>query len=255
MNCEEAERFLDAYLDGELELNERLELEEHLSLCTSCWCLAQERRDTRSFFRSSAPTFKAPPGLRSRVLATVRRNEARPAFDFLRHRWVLAVAVFAVFVLGSSLVLNRFYPDVGKEISRQAVLLYSRSLSADHLVEVASTNPQVVKSWLAAKLKFSPPVAAFPTSSHVLWGGRIDVIRDRSVATIVYKNEKDVVTLFCWPPDKEQLSQGDDTIEGCHVCTWSNAECNYILVSKLSASEMDGVMDSLRDQIQSGAYF
>jgi anti-sigma factor RsiW len=255
MNCEEAERFLDAYLDSELELNEGIELEEHLSLCTSCWCLAQEGRDSRSFFMSSAPTFKAPPGLRSRVLATVRRNEARPAFDFLRHRWVFAFAVFAAFVLGLSLVLNSLYPDVGKEVSRQAVLRYSRSLSADHLVEVASTNPQVVKSWLAAKLKFSPPVAGFPASSYALLGGRIDVIRNRSVATVVYQKEKDVVTLFCWPPNKEQLSQGDDTIDGYHVCTWSNSECNYILVSKLSDSEMDGVMDSLRDQIQSGAYF
>ena len=29
MNCEEADRFLDAYLDGELEPGKRAELEQH----------------------------------------------------------------------------------------------------------------------------------------------------------------------------------------------------------------------------------
>ena len=101
MNCEETERYLDPYLDRELELNQRLELEGHLSLCTSCWCLAQERKDSRFFFRSSAPTYKAPPELRSRVLATVRQSEARRHLTFLRHRWVFAAAAFvAGFVFG-----------------------------------------------------------------------------------------------------------------------------------------------------------
>ena len=36
MNCDEAERFLDAYLDGELELSQQLELEQHLSGCPEC---------------------------------------------------------------------------------------------------------------------------------------------------------------------------------------------------------------------------
>ena len=83
----------------------------------------------------------------------------------------------------------------------------------------------------------------------------MDVIKNRSVAALVYKNDKDVVTLFCWPPKKEHLSKSDHLIEGYHVSTWSNAECNYILVSKLSDRDMDEFVDSFRVQIQSGAYF
>jgi len=36
MDCEEAKRFLDAYLDGGLDLRRHLELEQHLSFCQSC---------------------------------------------------------------------------------------------------------------------------------------------------------------------------------------------------------------------------
>jgi anti-sigma factor RsiW len=134
-------------------------------------------------------------------------------------------------------------------------LRHSQSISADHLVDVASANPQVVKSWLTGKLDFSPPVVGSPASGYSLLGGRLDVIQNRSVATVVYKNDKDVVVLFCWPPKKEHLLTGDYFVEGYHACTWSNAECNYILISKLSRRETDEFVDSFRDQVQAGAYF
>ncbi len=76
MKCEEAGRFLDAYLDNELELSRRIELERHLSLCLSCWSLVLERQKFRAFFRASAPKYKAPPQLRIKVLAAARREKA-----------------------------------------------------------------------------------------------------------------------------------------------------------------------------------
>ena len=186
MNCEEANRLLEAYLDRELDLRRHLELEQHLSLCLSCQSLAQEREELRFFSLANAQTFKAPPQLRANVLAAVRREKAKLTFALLRQPWVYAAAVFA---LSLSLALNILFPDAGKEVSREAVLRSSRSIFADHLVDVASANPQVVKSWLTAKLDFSPPVVGFPASGYSLLGGRVDVIQNRSVATVVYKND------------------------------------------------------------------
>jgi anti-sigma factor RsiW len=252
MNCEEAGRLLDPYLDGELEVNPRRELEQHLSRCPSCCCLAQQGQESRFFFRASARTYKAPPQLRTKVLAAVRREKAKQTYAFLRQPLVY---VAAGFVLSLSLALNILFPDVGNEDSRQAVLRHSGSISADHLVDVASGNPRVVKSWLTAKLDFSPPVIGFPSSAYSLLGGRVDVIQNRSVATVVYKNDKDVVSLFCWPTKKEQLSQRDYFTGDYHVCAWSNAECNYILISKRSGRKIEEFVDLFRDQVQSGAIY
>ena len=249
MNCEEAGRLLDTYLDSELEINSRFELEQHLNRCPSCSCLAQEEQEFRFFFRTSARTFEAPSQLRTKVLATVRREKAKPTYAFLRQPLVYAAAVF---VLSLSLALNILFPDAGKEDSHQAVLRHSGSISAAHLVDVLSANPQVVKSWLTEKLDFSPPVIGFPSSEYSLLGGRVDVIHNRLVATVVYKSDKEVVSLFCWPTKKELLSQRDYFTGGYHVCTWSNAECNYILVSKLSDRKMDEFVDLFRDPVQSG---
>jgi mycothiol system anti-sigma-R factor len=252
MKCEEVHPFLDTYLDGELDSARQLEVEEHLALCPICQSQVEERREFRSFFAANVAGDKAPPQLEAKVLAAVRRAQAqqKPALSWLPWAYATAVVVVSVF-----LALKILFPDAEKELSQQAVLRHSYSLSGEHLVDVASPNPAIVKPWLTARLNFAPPVVGSPASGYSLVGGRIDVIQNRSVATLVYKHDKDVVTLFCWPPDKERLSKTDRSIEGYRVSTWGNAQCNYILVSQLSDRAMDEFTDSFRVRIQSGAYF
>jgi anti-sigma factor RsiW len=132
MNCEEAHRLLDAYLDRELDLRRRLELEQHLSLCLSCQSLAQELEEFQLLFLASAQTSKAPPQLRANVSAAVRRERAKHSFAFLRQPWVYAAAVV---VLSLFLALNILLPDARGELSRHAVLRL-RSLAPDHPVDV-----------------------------------------------------------------------------------------------------------------------
>src|ERR1700746_1630571 len=101
MNCDEAEGFLDAYLDGELELSEQLELEQHLSGCLECQAVLKERREFRAFFTAAAPSFKAPPELREKVLAITQEEPAlaKPKvrqFPLRRRPWLYAAALLAL---------------------------------------------------------------------------------------------------------------------------------------------------------------
>ena len=245
MKCEEIHLFLDAYLDGELDSARDLEAEEHLALCPACQSLVEERREFRSFFAANVACDKTPPQLEAKVLAALRRAQAqqKPALSWQPWVYATAAAVLSLF-----LAVKVLFPDAEKELSRQAVLRHFHSLSGEHLVEVASPNPAVVKPWLTARLDFAPPVVGCLSSGYSLVGGRIDVIQNRSVATLVYKHDQDVVTLFCWPPGKESLSKTDRSFEGYRVYTWSNAQCNYILVSQLSDHAMDEFTDSFRNR-------
>ena len=252
MKCEEIDHFIDTYLDSELDFARRVELEQHLASCPSCRSLLEERRAFRAFFAAALREYKAPPQLETKVLAAMRRAPAKEKFSLWRQPWIYATAVV---VLSVCLALKILFPDAEKEFSRQAVLRHSRSLSTSHFVDVASPNPAVVKPWLTARLDFVPPVVGSPASEYSLVGGRVDEIENRSVATLVYKHDNEVVSLFCWPPDKDHLSTSERSIEGYRVATWSNAQCNYVLVSKLSDRAMHDFMDSFRVHIQSGAYF
>ena len=221
--------------------------------CASLWWRSVENSELS--FAGGGPKYKAPPQLEAKVLAAVRQEQARPKPPFFWQPWVCATAAAAVAAVGVFLALHLLFPDIESELSKRAVLRHSQSLSGEHLVDVASPDPAVVKSWLTARLDFDPPIVVSPASGYSLLGGRVDRIQNRPVATLVYKRDNAVVTLFCWPPNKEQLSTRYQSIEGCRVATWSNAECNYILVSSLSDSAMDEFMDSFRVRIQSGAYF
>lgn len=75
MNCEEADCFLDAYLDGELESDWKLEIGRHVSFCRACRFSLHERQELRALFRANAPRFKAPAQLRIKVLVTTRLEQ------------------------------------------------------------------------------------------------------------------------------------------------------------------------------------
>jgi len=248
MNCEEVDRFLDVYLDGELNSGQALELEQHFSHCQSCKSLAKERREFLAFFKACAPAYKPPPQLRAKLLAKLRGETPKRTFTFLRSPWIYAAAAL---VLGSFLALDILFRDSGREVSREAVLYHFHSLTGTHPLDVASDQPQAVKSWLTAKLAFSPPVVGSPASGCSLIGARLGVIQNRFVAVLVYKHAKDVASLFCWPQKNDRLPNSDQFIEGYHAYTWSNATWNYVLVSKLSEREMDEFEDSFRGDVSS----
>ena len=178
-------------------------------------------------------------------------EKVKPAYRFWREPWVYAAAAVLVALC---VALTILFPDNGKEFSALAVLNHSRSLTGNDLVDVASADPGVLKPWLTAKLDFSPPVVDLPGSGYRLVGGRIAVIKDRPVAAVVYKRKGEVVTLYCWPANRDLVSNGNYLIQGYSACTWSNAECNYIVVSKLDSHELGQFADLFRDRIQSNPY-
>src|SRR6266478_3188075 len=77
MSCEELDHLIDPYLDRELDPGESLRLEQHLSDCPTCRSFLQECLDFRTFFRSNAPVYAAPPQLRAKVLANIQRERLK----------------------------------------------------------------------------------------------------------------------------------------------------------------------------------
>jgi hypothetical protein len=43
-------------------------------------------------------------------------------------------------------------------------------------------------------------------------------------------------------------------IDGYRVCTWSSAQCNYIVVSEQNSLGLSEFVDSFRDHLQSNPY-
>lgn len=70
ITCAEAVRELWEYLDGELPLENRAAIEEHLTFCRRCCGEAEFASELRSFLARGAAE-EVPEEVRARLLATI----------------------------------------------------------------------------------------------------------------------------------------------------------------------------------------
>ncbi|OLB34893.1 MAG: hypothetical protein AUH11_16550 [Acidobacteria bacterium 13_2_20CM_57_17] len=73
MNCKNVIREISDYIDGDLDLSVRQELERHLEHCTECKIVVDQTRMTVQLFCDSRP-IELPGDVKSRLHDALRRN-------------------------------------------------------------------------------------------------------------------------------------------------------------------------------------
>jgi anti-sigma factor RsiW len=243
MNCREAEGLLGAYLDQELDIVHSLDVEAHARECPACAASLRRHEAVRGAVASHAPYYTAPPELRARI---ERRAAAhfglveRPGLSsWWSGRWLALAASVAAVALIVWRVAPSPLPPGSRDIAREVVDGHVRSLLAQHLIDVESSDRHTVKPWFAGKLDFAPDVRDLEASGFTLAGGRLDYLHGRSVAAVVYRRRQHVINLFLWPahdPDRPPRSESRD---GFHVVSWIRGGMNYWAVSDLNGQELE----------------
>jgi anti-sigma factor RsiW len=250
MNCDEAGRLLDAYLDGELELTRQLDLEVHLAACATCKAAAESALDFGSTIRMNIPVNKAPPELKARIRAALRK-ECRSQLDWVSaYRRLLAIAA-AIVVVGLLLAWAwiAFSHGRDQELIAEAVSAHRRSLLVNHLLDITSSDQQTVRSWFTGKFQHSLPVADLTQAGYKLVGGRIDLLANSPVAAIVYEHENHFINVFVWPIGHRSIDLDDQSSQGYSLCGWNKSGLNYLIVSELTGQDMEKFEDQFRAQM------
>src|SRR5437016_12059251 len=169
---------LEAYLDGELGFERTLEVEAHLASCRVCSSEVQSWKDIRPAIHATDLYRRAPAHLEDKLRKLLPQGRTERMPWFRRSIWAACGAAFATAVLLISFFVTR---PAGPSLEQDIVTSHIRSLMADHLMDVVSTDQHTVKPWFDGKLAFAPPVQDFAADGYPLAGGRLDYLENRKV--------------------------------------------------------------------------
>jgi anti-sigma factor RsiW len=255
--------WLNAALDGELDIGKSLEMHAQLARDPALKATWDRQQALRTAIREGAVYHPAPDGLRRKLTDTLgqkvpgtgplaRAEPSKLHVNQERRRWGLALAsALASALLTWGITWN--LSGVGashrtalERIAEDAVAAHVRALMADRLIDVASSDQHAVKPWLTAHLSYAPPVPDLSAQGFELVGARRDVIDGQTAATLVYRRRQHVISAFIRPvgaqSDMKVLS-----VRGFNVIRIARNNMEYWVVSDLNARELGDFVELVQE--------
>ncbi|GER90031.1 membrane protein [Dictyobacter vulcani] len=251
MNCTQAQRLLHAYLDAELDLADTLEVEQHLQTCTACLAAYNNYQELQTAIKTSSLYFQTPEKLQKRIRSSVLKANKTSFISHVTSWRMLSVAAMLIFASLLSLWgVTHFWPTSSGDtrIEQEVLASHVRSLMANHLVDVPSSDQHTVKPWFNGKLDFSPPVVDLAAQGFPLIGGRLDYLNNQPVAALVYKHRQHRINLFIWPSTQNIGGETEtNTPQGYHLIHWTKSGLTFWAVSDLNMNELQQFVQLVQD--------
>ena len=252
MTCQELDRLLHPYLDGEFQPEERVDLENHLAGCAACGHRAEAEKQLRQVLRRAArhsvQGMRAPASLRAGIQVGLKQEQRRAQYGVWLRAGAMALMVVTV---GGGWVT--YQSEQRTRLSRwEAVQRHNKVLP----FEIASTTTEQMEEWFKDKVDPRVTVPQLPKAKPL--GGRISILNGREVALISYETlpQKEGepsrrLSVFVVPDDADKGPKLQalkavevDSAQGYNVVTWRDDEIVYEMVTDMDEEDIRQMLDA-----------
>jgi anti-sigma factor RsiW len=236
--CSDQTMLLHGLLDGELDAANALACEAHLKTCEACHAELLRQQRLRETLAAPGVAYRAPSSLRARIEASLEQAVAAPARRRARTiaPWAASGAISAI---AASLAILVVAPTLGdSQVQSQLVASHVRSLLANHLTDIETSNKHVVKPWFNGRIDFAPPVPELADIGFPLAGGRLDYVEGKVVPAIVYHRRLHTINVFIWPAKAGFLPTRSSRRDGYSLVEWKRGGLEFWAVSDIDPTEL-----------------
>lgn len=227
MSCAHTKKFIDAYIDGELEAGAMLEVETHLDECPACKALCNLKQSMKKEIASYGRQVKAPEHLRSKI-ETLSTSSLRKPWKFVAFGAPVAAAaaLLLLFVTGGT-------PEANSEqvtaVVEDVVQRHSRELP----MEVESADPKEAATWFRGKVDFPVHAPGLKLKNASFRGARVSNVQEQQAAQMVYNIDGHRVTLMIFPSHKVTIQGGNLTSKnGKQILTGTRRGYNVVMMQE-----------------------
>ena len=236
MTCEEVRVLVHALADGELDAGHAREVEAHVAQCPACAAELAAAREVKHALRAQPLGFDVPATLRAKIDGVV--PVPVPNRRALLKGFALGGITSALVAATLTFVVLRDGRD--DRILGDAISAHLRSLQADHLTDVLSSNQHTVKPWFNGRIDLAPPVIDLTAQGFTLIGGRLDFIDGKPAAAIVYRRRVHVINLFVRQGVEGASSTPQfEVVQGFNVIRWSDNGLALLAISDINREELE----------------
>ena len=249
MDCLDAKKFIQTYLDGELVEDERVEVATHLASCGSCQAVARLEQGFKARIAACNADIAAPQRLRARLGASLdgvdRELEQQHLVAQRRRRWAWRLAPIAA-VAGFTAVAVGVQPR-GEErdaVAEQTVSWHRARLPLD----VKGSETEAIRTFFRDKVPFAVRLPRFAHAKHAqLVGARLTNLAGQRAVALTYHVDGERVSVFVVDPraiGARQVSEpkGRDIrwrgVRGYTVGTFVSGGTGYAITSEMDRQNL-----------------
>jgi anti-sigma factor RsiW len=245
---EESTLTIHAYLDGELDPINALAVEKRMATDPALAAECERIESLQRLMHEHLPRETPPPGLRMRVETAVGLRRPGVQLAHTQFSWrALAASIAVTAFVASSSTSMLLAPSQPNLVRNGIVDAHLRSLMAPQPIDVASSDQHTVKPWFNGRIPQAPRVVNLGKQDFPLVGGRVDVVGEVPMPTLVYGHRKHLISLTAVPDSGHANSAPVlSVVNGYNMYRWTEEGVAYWAVSDVASTDLDKFAELFR---------